>query len=297
MSRAAILILLLAAVALMPLAAADHAYSHRYIIFGRVVDSAGNPVPGVTAQLAFEGTETEGPCGNQPGTETQAFGATQTRPTTNEYGEFMFCAHAHRISRAEPGVSVITIPEFNVRKEVPVDPFYRHLFLPIQLDTVHPNATPEAYERSYTVQGTLWTPGDRSVEGVGVFGATVDRTNVSVTLALPGQEPVSLQASTNNYGDFAVRFPVTSRPTAGTVTIEAGGKTFSAPVDATFAATNVRGEFPEPEDPTLRRALLVLGALVLLGAVGGGAVWGYRRYAEKAEVRELRARTTRKRSR
>src|ERR1700752_1037177 len=91
-------LLLFAGMTLLPVAAADHSYSHRYIIYGRVLDANHDPVQGVTVNVGydsvFQGT-LEGACANQPGTETEAFGRTQNIPVTNAWGEFMVCFHKH----------------------------------------------------------------------------------------------------------------------------------------------------------------------------------------------------------
>ena len=289
------LLLLTLCVPLLPLAQADHAYSHRYIIFGRVVDSTGLPVPGLSVQLAFEDLDTEGSCGNQPGTETEAFGPTRTQPVTNEYGEFMFCTHAHRMSRALPGRAILTLPALGVREEAEVDVYWRHAYVPIQLDAPHPNARPPS-NMTHTVVGTLWRRGETTVEGIPVFGETVDQANVTVRVEVPGRDPILLASRTNNYGDFALRVPLDANVTTGRVVVEALNKTFTQTLDTRLGATYVQGEFEQEANPTLRRALLVLALLGVSALLVGAGIYAYRTHARRAELREVRARSTRKRA-
>lgn len=284
-------------VQLLPVATADHAYSHRYVIWGRVVDAEGNPVPGQEVKLDYQDFENEGSCGNQPGSDTEAFGPTRTRPVTNEFGEFVFCTHAHRMSRAVPGTSILTVEGTDVRAEVPVDPYLRTVFVPLTLDAEHPDANATAFEEWYTVQGRLWRPTDEArVEGVPVWGDTLEGVPVNVTLEIPGQEPIHANTTSNNYGDFALRIPIDSRPSGGTVTVEAEGEMFKESVEPALGTTFLRAEFPEVED-TIGRNLLISASSVLAGAVLLIALaWGVRRYRTAAEERAIRAASTRKRA-
>lgn len=299
MIRRLLLAVLVAAVALSPLALADHAYSHRYVIYGRVVDAEGYPVPGVVVNMGTRGFQPEGPCAAQPNTDTDAYGRTETRPQTNEFGEFMFCFHTHTMNRIEPPFGIVSVEAYNYTSEFRFDAYTRVSFVTVKLDVPVDNANRQVLDQTYTVQGRLWTPaGERvSVESVGVFGHTVDDTPVNITLRLADGQELKANATTNGYGDFAVRMPVSERPTGGQVTIEANGETFTGDVDPTFGVTSIRGEFGEP--PTeLPRTLLIAGAVVVgLAVVGGGGWYAWRRAAERREVQTARLTSTRKRAR
>ncbi|HWH08713.1 MAG TPA: hypothetical protein VNX21_05895 [Candidatus Thermoplasmatota archaeon] len=299
MIRRLLLVVLVAAVALTPLALADHAYSHRYVVYGRVVDADGNPVQGVLVNLGYRQFQAEGPCAQQPGTGTDAWERTETRPQTNQLGEFLFCFHAHDINRVEPPFGVLTIEEHNYTTEFRFDPYTRTSFVPIKLDTVVEGANAEALETTYTVQGRLWEPaGERvSVERVGVFGHTVDRAPVNITIRFADGQEITTNTTTNNYGDFALRVPIQSRPTGGEVTIEANGQTFRGDVDPTFGITFIRGEFAEPKSDLAKNALIAAGVLLGLAVVGGGGWYAWRRTAERRELQEARLTSTRKRAR
>lgn len=302
MFRRLLLVALVATVALPSLALADHSYSHRYVVYGRVVDAEGNPVPATTVDLGtqnFPGAE--GNCAAQPRTETDAFGRTETRPVTNEHGEFIFCFHAHEINRVEPPTGILKVEEFNFTHEFRFDPYIRMTFLPVKLDEVVDRADRTVQDRHYTVVGRIWEDaGDRvTVEGIGVFGHTIDQSPVNVTLTLPDGTTISNSTRTNNYGDFAVRLPVTARPTGGTVTVTDGtGKVLqSSPVDPEVGATVMNIHVEEPADPFVRGALIATGVIVGLIVLGVLGWMGYRRMSERREVEAARASSSRKRAR
>ena len=299
MIRRLLLVVLVAAVALTPLALADHAYSHRYVVYGRVVDAEGHPVPGVLVNLGYKDFQPEGPCAQQPNTGTDAWDRTETRPQTNELGEFIFCFHTHDINRVAPPSGVISVEEHNFTVDFPFDPYTRTSFVPVKLAQVVDEADRTVLDETYTVQGRLWTPaGERvSVERVGVFGHTVDDTPVNITLRTSDGKEYVTNTTTNGYGDFAVRIPVDALPSGGQVTIDAADQTFTGDVDPTFGITFIRGEFPEPRSDVLRNVLVAGGVLVLVAAVAGGGWYAWRRGAERREIQAARLTSTRKRAR
>jgi len=269
---AALAMLFLAAA--LPLAAADHAYSHRYVVFGRVVDAAGNSVPGLTVDLGYEPPfEPEGPCATQPNIDTEAFGPTRTQPVTNEMGEFIFCFHTHAMSRTTPGAGIIRIDSLDLDQRFEFDGFMRYSIVTVKLPDVHPAANTTANDATYTVVGRAWQAAgtDIRIEGIRVYGDTIQNTPVEVTLAYNGQEPVTVTTRTNGYGDFAVRVPVVERATSGTVTVTIENSTFtSAVTDSGMSA--VRAEVAKANDPFVAKALLGVGIAAAV-VVGGGAVW------------------------
>lgn len=300
MSHRLLLAALLAALALTPVALADHAYSHRYVVYGRVVDVDGTPVQGVLVDLGtqnFPGVE--GQCNAQPRTETEAFGRTETRPQTNEYGEFIFCFHVHNINRVEPPTGIAAVEAYNFTHEFRFDPYTRFSFVPVKLDQDVPEANPQPAAGSYTVLGRLWqASSDRvTVEGIGVFGETVDLEPVDVTLRLADGTEIEANTTTNNYGDFAIRIPVTSPPTGGKVIVESRGQTFESDVDTTVGVSSFRGEMQAPANQTARN--LLWGALVVAAVVvvGGGGWYAWKRVAEQREIAAARLSSTRKRAR
>lgn len=278
-AAALIALILTASAVLLPLAQADHAYSHRYIVFGRVVDAAGNPVPGLTVNMGSpEGDrnfEPEGPCADQPNTETEAFGPTRTRPVTNEFGEFVYCFHTHQMSRILPPALTIAVDGTNYENEFEMDAYRRHSFVPIVLDEVRPDANTDILDSTYTLQGTAWRQGSRddNLEGVRVFGFTVDQAPVNVTFTYNGKAPMQLSSTTNNYGDWAIRVPVEERVESGTVAVTINGQTFTEELNATLGTTHVASYFEKNSVPVPGAAVAlagILAAVAIVGLVAGG---------------------------
>lgn len=295
-----LLVLLLASTTLLPLAASDHAYSHRYVIYGRVVDADGNAVPGLAVSLTTRDVETEGACADQPGTDTEAFGRTMDRRVTNPYGEFMFCRHVHSMARSLPGTATIVLEGANNHTtEVRLDPYYRVSFVPITLPEVRTDANADSLSKEYTVIGRLWREGNARthVEGIRVFGETLDNAPVNVTLEMPGAEPIRVNTTTNNYGDFAVRVPVSARPTAGSVVIEVENRTYRQDVDPKVGTTAFKTEIPaESSFGVSRTTLYAVIGVVAAAAIVAAAVIGFRRAAARREEDAVRSRTERRRA-
>lgn len=301
-ARASLLVVaLLAVTALVPLAAADHAYSHRFIVYGRVVDANGDPVQGVTVDFGYRDFTPEGPCANQPDTETEAYGRTTTIPVTNGYGEFMFCVHTHSMSRALPGTGILRIPEEgNQTMEFEMDPYFRVNYVTFKLDHASERANKTSLDHAFVVQGRYWVPhtGTVNVEGVGVFGHTVDNVPVNITFAHDGQTE-QYETRTNNYGDFAYRVNTTTRPTSGTVTVSANGETRTYTLGADEIKTGILTQkirIDAGTDPVVKGLLIGLGVIVGVAVVGGAGLYGYRRMAAKREEANIRATTNRKRA-
>lgn len=294
-----VLALLLVGVALTPVALADHAYSHRYIIYGRVLDANGDPVKGVPVDMGTRNFETEGNCAQQPLTETDAFGRTETRFQTNDWGEFIFCYHTHEINRIEPPTGIVRIEEYNYTQEFRFDPYFRTTFLVVRLDTAVPTANKTIYDETYLVMGRLWEDAGARVlvDSIPVFGHTVDRTPVNVTLTLADGTKLTDETSTNNYGDFAVRIPTTERVRAGTVTIEVKGQTFSGDVDASSGATVIHAKLSESAVSRSDTTLIVLGVIVGVAVVGGGGWYALKRVSARREEQAIREGSARKRAR
>lgn len=297
-AKALVVALAFLAVAALPLAAADHAYSHRYIVFGRVVDAENNPVPGLTLDLGYERPfEPEGACANQPNTNTDAFGPTRTNPVTNDFGEFIFCFHTHSMSRTTPGAGILRIDALDIDKRFEFDGYTRYAFVPFVLDAPHPAANKTAASEFYTVQGRAWRAagGPVQVEGVRVYGDTIQNQPVNVTFSYNGKPEQTINTATNGYGDFAVRVPVTERPTSGTVSIRIENETYVSSVGP-LGATEFRAELPEPKDPFVTKFLIGLGIFAAV-VVGGGALWFTSNRVKSArDDRLMRESSTRKRS-
>lgn len=295
-------LLLLVSTAL-PLAMADHSYSHRYVMWGRLVDANGDPVPGMTMDLGAELFNPEGACRGATGSDigTDAYGPTVYDPVTDEHGDFVFCFHVHTLNRVEPGRGFIRIqemPEFGPL-EVQFNAFLREQFVLVQLPETHENADTTAVEGAYTVLGRLWREASgrsQSVENIEVFGDVLQQEPVQVRLLDPqGNVVGNATTTTNDYGDYAVRVPTQARFTEGTVEVTAADKTTTQPA-AQAGVSALEFEYDPLPNNTLRNVLTIGGAIVVLGIVVGGGYYGIQRMTERREIEAARAKSTRKRA-
>lgn len=297
-AKALLVALAFLAVTALPLVAADHAYSHRYIVYGRVVDAENDPVPGLTVDLGYEKPfEPEGTCANQPGTETEAFGPTRTTPVTNELGEFVFCFHTHAMSRTTPGMAKLRIESLDYEHNFEFDGNMRVSFIHLTLDAVHPAANKTVGSELYTVLGRAWRSSSTatSIESIRVYGDTAHNKPVNITLTYNGKDPMFVNTTTNNYGDFSIRFPVVERPTSGSVSIVIENETFTQSISPT-GASSFRAELSTVKDPFVTKFLIGLGIFSVV-VVGGGAIWfGSSRMKVARDERLAREQTSRKRS-
>lgn len=248
MRRAALLLplaLLLLGV-LAPTAGADHVYSHRYLIVGRVVDAQGHPVPNVTVQPGLDETlQVEGQCGNQPHTETEAWGVTITRPVTNALGEFAFCYHVHVVpSNPAPHAALRVEGVPASAQDITMDPDFRASYVVLRIPSIAGGDA--AFDRVATLAGRVWTPQAGAVlEGIPVNGLTVNQAPVNITFSHDGVNE-TIHARTNNYGDFAVRVNLTAPVRSGTVEIESMGQRFRSPYHADLGVSYAKADLSRP---------------------------------------------------
>lgn len=188
--RAPLLLLaLLLVLLLMPLpsAAADHVYSHRYVMEGRLLGSDGTPLPGREVGFFAEGMHLRERCLEPPGN------------VTDENGDFRFCFHAHELNAsAQVGVRV-----GNVTAARPIDTAFRKTVVILR----EPNETgvaPEGWNETHLVVGRAWRHGPQEMEGVRVYGNTVNGATVNVTLRTPSGGESAFQVTTDGHGDFRI---------------------------------------------------------------------------------------------
>lgn len=219
-----LLLLLLPAVA--PTVAADHSYSHRYLILGAVTYGDGTPAPNQTVRLETHGYQPEGPCNpGISGSDIPHFGPQTTRPVSAEDGTFVFCHHMHALAwdhEATARLSVLGADNETLAvREVRLDHHMRVSFVRLML----PQAAPgDANDPGLLVLGRVWTPAIGTVreEGVRVYGTAHAQVPVEVTLRRGDGTREVVETVTNNYGDYAARF-ADPRGRGDTLLVEAAG--------------------------------------------------------------------------
>ena len=181
----AVALLLLAAPLLVPAAGADHVYSHRYVVEGRLMGTEG-PIPNRTIGFSAVGDRFDEPCA----------GAGH-QDVTDEHGDFRFCFHKHALNIS----AHVVLQAGNVTLTKPMDTAFRKSVVILH----EPNETGvrnDAWNVTHVVAGRAWRSGPQDMEGVRVFGATVDHVPVNVTLTGPDGTISRFELQTDGYGDF-----------------------------------------------------------------------------------------------
>lgn len=293
-----------AAVGLLALAAApavaDHVYSHRYLVFGSVVDADGMPLEGVSLNFDFgEFSDHEGPCAQEG-----SGGADRQKDTTDAMGRYFHCAHIHTSGSSQH--------DFRVQAGGPVathtvtvtsDPDLRRSNVNIQLDQAYPDqrGDTDAWAQSYQVRGIVWQPEDTRLDGISVGGIALTYESVEATITTsdgtthegdfvqspwntPRYNPQLRETRTNvsdRYGDFIFRWDDLPEDLAGgEVTVSTPDESVTEPLDPTQRYSTANVILPG-EGPNFT-VLWVLGGLLVLGA---GGYFAYGPIQEKLEER------------
>jgi hypothetical protein len=193
-------------------ASADHVYSHRVVIEGRVVGADGLPIAGRDVNVTFEGDVLGEPC-------------SMHQNVTDASGDFWFCYHKHGVL---PNTTV-QVRTGNVTDVRPVDRDLRHMTFLLR-DEDATGVAPPAWNGSFLVAGRVWRSGLVDLEGVDVSGIVLAHELVTVTLVSDvGNE--TRQAFTDKYGDYWVN--LTARPDA-MVLVQGAGQVVPVRLDPVF---------------------------------------------------------------
>lgn len=201
--------LTLLALLLAPVAGADHVFSHRVYVVGRVIDSEGLPVPGQAVNVTLEGIR-GGRCFD-------------SRPeTTSPTGDYEVCRHAHEI----PAGTMATVRVAGAQRTVELDPDLRHASASLRIDgpsparDVHGERT---FARTFLVQGRAFEllAAPREEEGVSVDARPLG-DNVTVTLRTGEDVLAEATASPDEHGIFRAELAVDAIPPGALVRAVAG---------------------------------------------------------------------------
>lgn len=266
-----------------PLAAADHAYSHRYIIYGRVVDAEGAPLVGVQVSASIDRQEIEGQCDVQK--------PPATRSTTDSLGEYFWCFHTHRMG----GTGVFTVRAENETRTADLDTDLRKSRVDFRVPTDVPgkHGDLDRFNTSYALTLTAWKPGATSIEGISVEGTALRARAFVATFRYNDGKERSTNATTNDYGDATFSVNLGEPLRSGTVVVTAQrGATAAGAMDTTFHASTL--VFMDPPAPWYTDEGLLGGAIVL-ALVGAAAVaYGAWRWRTRSSAPKARGRRTRR---
>lgn len=207
MRRAALL--LLALLALPSLVQADHVYSHRYVVDGRLLGSDGLPLPGREVTISVQGDDFLERC--REGSE----------PVTDERGDFRFCYHIHALQAG----SYVNVTYGNATAMRSVDVAFRRTHVLLR-ETNETGIAPPNWSETYRISGRAWRPGPIELEGVQVFGEAVIGLPVNLTVHGQNATPAVFTTRTDGYGDFDLELTVLpdAKPEEITMTLEAMGR-------------------------------------------------------------------------
>lgn len=226
--RAAFLLIGLALAACWaPLAGADHVFSHRTYVVGRVVDADGLPVADAPVSVAFDHLVPSGACYDQRSSRT------------GPQGDFQLCYHTHAWNATNATVRVA-----GAEATVAVDPVLRKVSLLLQAPApaaAHDLTGVRVFNRTFHVEGRVGTHEAQVVreEGVPVFGLPVAGRNVTVRLVADGRDLAEANATTDEMGDYAVDLDVAQLPPGARVRVEMGAYAGGAEASATHRRADV----------------------------------------------------------
>lgn len=212
---------LLVALLLIPSIAADHVYSHRLVVDGRLVGNEGAPLAGREIELFSEGDDFLEPCREGP-----------HQSITDASGDFRFCFHQHELSAA----TKVGVRHGNATAVRPVDVATRRMTMMLR-EPNETSAAPEDWNSTYRVGGRVWRPGPQALESVQVFGVAVIGLPVNLSVRGPDGSETVFRTQTDAYGDFDLVVETEADPTTLSLTLEAMGRAQPTQLDAFFHRT------------------------------------------------------------
>lgn len=219
-------------------ALADHVFSHRLVVEGRLVDANGAPIPGREVELFTEGEDLLAPCR----------GEGQER-VTDEYGDFRFCFHHHEVG---PGTRV-GVRSGNATTIKPVDVAFRRMMMLLRDD----NATglaPPAWNETYRISGRAWRVGPTTLEGVAVYGVAVIDLDVNLTVRDQNNATTTFHSRTDGFGDFDLVIETPANASNLSLTLEAQSRAQPTQLDPFFHRTYAPLYLPGEIDPSMMPA-------------------------------------------
>lgn len=225
--RLALAIAIALAPALAVPAAADHVFSHRVYIVGRVVDVDGVPAPGLAVNVTFENIRATSRCFD-------------SKPeVTGPTGDYEVCRHTHAI----PANATATVRVGGEERTVAIDPDLRHASASFQLPTptashdIHGERT---FARTLLVTGRAFEllVAPEAEEGVDVSARPLAE-NVSVSLRAGDEVLANATARPNEHGLYRVELAVEGIPAGAVVRAVAGADGGEELASPTFRRADV----------------------------------------------------------
>lgn len=209
---------LLALLLLAPLAAADHVFSHRIVIEGRLIGGDGLPIPGRVVELDVTGERLNEPC------------AEGHKQVTDEWGDFRFCYHRHEVAPE----GVVRVASGNASGERPLDGDLRRMVFYLE-DEAASGVEPRGWATTYFVDGRVWERRPTVLEGVPVSGITYPNMPVNITLLNVSDASgrgAYYDLETDGFGDYTAQIRFAQAVHAEVALFRASAEGFEGRVEA-----------------------------------------------------------------
>lgn len=202
--------LLLGALLFAPLAAADHVFSHRVYVVGRVLDVDGVPAPGMAVNVSFEGLPTSRACFDSK------------EEVTDATGDYVVCRHVHAI----PDDATVTVRVGGAQKSAPIDPDLRHAVASLQLEEpgpFHDVNGQRTFARTFLVTGRMFELLREAAEEEGIaVAARPFHEEVDVSIRSGDEVLANATAKPDEHGRYRAQLAVEELPAGALVRVVAG---------------------------------------------------------------------------
>ncbi|MBW3583306.1 MAG: hypothetical protein KY455_09440 [Euryarchaeota archaeon] len=297
----------------IPLASADHDWGHRYMVYGRVIDSEGEPAQHIAVRVLVETNKPQDPYIT---VTTDCKGLYYTlkdqTDTQGSYGQALDWGttrnkmHIHMQDYVRDGKYHVMV--LNNTGELfsgawAYDPDRqrsdRNVQLTQDLEPSERCAEDDSdWTQTYVVSGRIQTEAGAEGRSPRHDAMTVEqldeRHEVTVTITTP-DGPKTLTVATNEIGDYFAIFDNVTVTKDSRITMQYQDVEKTSGPDMTFRVTHLHAFVEEPL--ISQTTLIVLGSVAGLIVVGGGAYWAFGRVKESAELKKALEGTTRKRAR
>jgi len=301
---------------------ADHTYSHRYYVLGRVVDAEGFPVANVTIRVFMDsgtqtgsgGTETDvrayrSDCMGRWGwnINTDMYRSRDNPQVIHSYlhiheprtsGSLKVEAVNATIQNTTDGYysgtstfrNVFEATEVWASASPEVNPVLRQSVVNLQLNKTLPENRCEGaattFNSTYQVVGRLMqeVPRQPHEGGSYIVGQPITDVPVTATLTYNNGKTATGTANTNVDGDYNILLQLEEPLQQGTVRVEANGKTVEYPADTTFHTTGTGSELVAGRPWYDSKVFRFVAIIGGIALVLGGFAWYFQRGARAKET-------------
>ena len=290
------------ALALLPTAQATHEWGHRYMMFGRVLDSEGNPAARIPVRITVETTLPTDPWMIVPTDCNGLYYSLETSGNPSN-GNGLEGGRMHIHNSAMPRNADYTLSTDYGSKTGKIRSELKFSVVNLQLDTPVP-AQAECADGSrlpwtdrYVVAGHVQRDLGSERKDVQTLRIESQGVNlpeyVTVTLDTTNNGTVNQTIEIGPYGDYFAFFENVSVAQGARVTTTHEGHTRTGQTDTKYRLTEINVVIDERPGA---KTLLILGGVVAVGAIGVGAFYAASALRRNIDTKRAIAGSTRKRA-